>query len=303
MSYMKSYIKSIIFLSCIFVGGNYVCGMENNKMPEPVPGRTIIATFDIATAYVRKDVQIINDKYLDKKNTMTGIESIYIYKLGNNKEEQFEKFELCNETDGTVNKHYKFEKPGEYRLYYYFKEGIEDMSYMFSWCFFLTSLDFSNFNTDSVTNMSYMFAGCFFLTSLNLSDFRTDSVVNMVAMFRGCSSLTSLNLSDFKTDSVVNMAAMFERCSSLKSLNLSNFNIDKVVNMKGMFCGCSSLKTLDLSDFNTEKVNEKDDLFYGCFNLKRVTTNDEYIESLFKDSKAVRVLNPNSCCCPCCKNK
>ena len=301
---MKSYIKSIIFLSCILAGGNYVCGTEFNQNVEPAikEGRTIIVTFDIANANVNKGVQIINDRNTDK-NTRTGIENIYIYKLCNNKEEQLEQMEPGNGVDGIVNKHYKFKKQGEYKICYYFKEGIEDMSYMFSGCSSLTSLDFSNFNTNSVTDMSGMFDGCFFLTSLNLSDFRTDSVVNMAAMFRGCSSLTSLNLSDFKTDSVVNMAAMFERCSSLKSLNLSNFNIDKVVNMKGMFCGCSSLKTLDLSNFNTEKVNKKDDLFYGCFNLKRVTTNDEYIESLFKDSKAVRVLNPNSCRCPCCKNR
>ena len=98
------------------------------------------------------------------------------------------------------------------------------------------------------------------------------------------------------------MAAMFEKCSSLTSLNLSNFNTDKVVNMRGMFYGCSSLKTLVLSNFNTGSAKKKYDLFYGCSNLGKVTTNDEYIESLFKYNKAVQVFKPNSCCCTCCKN-
>ena len=301
---MKSYIKSLIFLSCILLGGSHVCGMKSNKMPEPAPGRTIIATFDIDEGNVNKDVRIINDRNANK-NTRTGIESIYICKLGNNKEEQLEQMEPGNEIDGTVNKKYKFKGQGKYKIYYFFKEDlmITDMSYMFSNCPFLTSLDLSKFNTQKVEDMSYMFSWCFFLTSLNLSDFKTDSVVYMAGMFRGCSSLKDLNLSDFKTDSVVDMSVMFERCSSLKSLNLSNFNTDKVVNMSGMFYGCSSLKTLVLSNFNTEKVNKKDDLFYGCFNLKLVTTNDKHIKDCFEGKGGVQVINPNSCCCPCCKNR
>ena len=46
-----------------------------------------------------------------------------------------------------------------------------DMSYMFSNCRALTSLDVSSFNTSNVTDMSHMFSHCEILTSLDLSHF------------------------------------------------------------------------------------------------------------------------------------
>ena len=54
---------------------------------------------------------------------------------------------------------------------------------MFSWCYSLTSLNISKFNTDNVTDMRYMFSGCSSLTSLNLSNFNTNNVTNMSGMF------------------------------------------------------------------------------------------------------------------------
>ena len=58
--------------------------------------------------------------------------------------------------------------------------------------------------------MSYMFSYCSSLTSLNLSNFNTNNVKNMSAMFIGCSSLTSLNLSNFNTNNVKNMRGIFD---------------------------------------------------------------------------------------------
>ena len=94
------------------------------------------------------------------------------------------------------------------------------LSYMFSGCSSLTTLNLSNFNTQSVTNMSYMFSGCSSLTTLDLSNFNTQKVTNMSYMFYNCSSLTDLNLSSFKTQKVTNMTSMFNGCSKLKSVTL-----------------------------------------------------------------------------------
>ena len=44
------------------------------------------------------------------------------------------------------------------------------MSYMFSDCFYLTSLNLFNFNSNNVNHISYMFSGCSSLTSLNIED-------------------------------------------------------------------------------------------------------------------------------------
>ena len=46
------------------------------------------------------------------------------------------------------------------------------MSYMFSDCFYLTSLNLFNFNSNNVNHISYMFSGCSSLTSLNTTDQR-----------------------------------------------------------------------------------------------------------------------------------
>ena len=68
---------------------------------------------------------------------------------------------------------------------------------MFSGCSSLTSLDFSNFNTQNVTNMEYMFYNCYSLTSLDLSYFNTQNVISVDSMFSGCNSLNYIDISSF----------------------------------------------------------------------------------------------------------
>ena len=150
--------------------------------------------------------------------------------------------------------------------------AVTDMSYMFSKCSSLTSLNLSNFNTSAVTNMGQMFYGCSSLTSLNVSNFNTSAVTNMSEMFYGCSSLKSLNLSNFNTSKVTNMNGMFFGCSSLTELNLSNFNTAGVIDMRWMFENCSSLKTI----FNTQtwRCGQSWDMFKGCTQLRGAVKYD-----------------------------
>ena len=70
---------------------------------------------------------------------------------------------------------------------------VKDMSYMFSACKALTSLDLKNFNTQNVTNMEQMFANCEALISLDLKNFDTQNVTDMRKMFSGCAALTTIN--------------------------------------------------------------------------------------------------------------
>ena len=119
----------------------------------------------------------------------------------------------------------------------------------------ITSIDFGeNFNTANVTDMSYMFSGCYNLTSLNLSNFNTANVRDMDGMFWGCTSLTGLDLSNFNTENVIYMGFMFDSCSSLTSLNLSNFNTANVNYMEYMFCNCSRLTSLNLYNFDMSSI-------------------------------------------------
>ena len=121
-----------------------------------------------------------------------------------------------------------------------------------------------------VTNMSDMFYYCYFLTSLDVSNLNTSNVTNMYGMFNTCSSLTSLDLSNFDTSKVTDMSYMFKDCN-LFSLDLSHFDTSKVTNMSGMFADCRSLTTLDLSGWDVSNVTNMNRMFENCRSLETIT--------------------------------
>ena len=82
---------------------------------------------------------------------------------------------------------------------------MEDMFYK---CSSLTSLNFSNFNTNNVKDMSYMFYNCSNLISLKLTNL-DNNIIDMRCIFIDCTKLTSLNLSNFNTNNVKDMDNMF----------------------------------------------------------------------------------------------
>ena len=146
-------------------------------------------------------------------------------------------------------------------------KDITDVSYMFSGCSSLTSLDVSSFDTSNVMNMSSIFSGCSSLTSLDLSGLDTSNVTDMGVMFSGCSSLTSLDVTDFDTSNVTNMRNMISYCSNLTSLDVSGFDTSNVTDMGSMFSICSNLTSLDVSGFNTSNVTDMGSMFSGCSSL------------------------------------
>ena len=165
-------------------------------------------------------------------------------------------------------------------LKYLNTEQVTNMSYMFSDCSTLSSLDLSNFNTAIVTNMSYMFSDCSTLSSLDLSNFNTAIVTNMSYMFSDCSTLSSLDLSNFNTAIVTNMSYMFSDCSTLSSLDLSNFNTAIVTNMSYMFFNCANLSSLDLSNFNTAIVSDMSLMFGSCSTLSSLDLSNFYTKEV-----------------------
>ena len=185
--------------------------------------------------------------------------------LGNKNKEITKKCVLYLNNTKINNVNYTFLKK-EYRFEIQFEESLINLSNMFSYCSYLTSLILSNFNINKVIDMSYMFSSCS-LTSLYLSNFNSINVKNMSYMFYECSSLTSLNLSNFKTDNVINMSYMFFNCHSLKYINLYDFNTCNVNNMSYMFTNCHSLNVLNLSNFKTDKLINSTYMFYDCSSL------------------------------------
>jgi surface protein len=97
-------------------------------------------------------------------------------------------------------------------------------------------------NTSEVTNMSWMFTNCKKLTSLDLSHFNTSKVTNMNSMFGACWGLTSLDLSSFNTSKVTNMYNMFYNCPDLRTIYVGNgWSTAAVTNSTNMFTNCTSL--------------------------------------------------------------
>ena len=158
-------------------------------------------------------------------------------------------------------------------------EKVTDMQGMFKECSNLTSLDLSNFNTENVTDMNGMFYGCTKLESLDLSNFNTAKVTDMTYMFYGCDALTSLDLTSFNTAEVTNMSNMFRLCLALTSLDLTNFNTAKVEDMSCMFKSCKALTSLDLSSFNTAEVTNMTQMFNNCPALTTIYASDNFVTS------------------------
>lgn len=137
-------------------------------------------------------------------------------------------------------------------LSYLDTSNVTDMSYMFE-STYLLSLDLTNFDTSKVTSMSGMFRWCEHLSSINLSSFDTSNVTYMSNMFAYCRALTTLDLSNFDTSKVTDMSSMFDNCG-VTSLDVTSFNTNLVTNMFNMFCRCDKLSSLDLTSFKTTQV-------------------------------------------------
>lgn len=155
----------------------------------------------------------------------------------------------------------------------------QDSSRLFASCGNLTSVDFSNFNTASVTNMNYMFYECKKLISLDLSGFDTANVTGMESMFSFCHELTSVNLSGFNTAKVTDMGFMFCYCYKLTSVDLSDFNTANVTKMRHMFGACNSITSLDLSTFDATKVTNLERML-SCSYLNTVTVSASLAQKL-----------------------
>ncbi len=129
------------------------------------------------------------------------------------------------------------------------------------------SIDFGGlFDTRNVTNMSFMFSNCFDLVSLDVTCFNTSNVTNMESMFSLCSDLTSLDVSNFDTAKVTTMYFMFSH-SGYEQLDLSNFDTSNVTEMAGMFCCCDELAFLDLSNFTVSDATHLYLMFDSCDSL------------------------------------
>ena len=147
---------------------------------------------------------------------------------------------------------------------------VKSFKGLFEYCKCIEKIDFKKFYRNNINDMSYMFTGCSSLKEINLSKFNTNNVVDISNMLWGYISLIKLDLSNFNTINVTNMSSMFSRCSSLKEVNIENLHTDNVTSMSCMFSGCSSLRVLNLSSFRIDNLEDMNFMFSGCSSLKEI---------------------------------
>ena len=111
---------------------------------------------------------------------------------------------------------------------------ITNMSYCFSWCSSLTTLDSSSWVLSAVTGMAFCFLNCSSLTTLDSSSWVLSAVTDMRSCFQNCSSLTTLDSSSWVLSAVTNMANCFQNCYSLTII--SNLNFQNITDMSSFYC-------------------------------------------------------------------
>lgn len=156
----------------------------------------------------------------------------------------------------------------------------------------LQSVTLSNFSADHATDMSYMFSGCVALQSIDFGDgenvFNTSSATNMKWMFNNCNQLTNLDMTGFDVSKVTDFEKMFYACYNLEELDLSNFNTDKGTNFKDMF-GTESGKISNLTTIyatNQFVVNNDTTAMFGAglTQLKGGNETDfDYVTNVLND--------------------
>ena len=93
----------------------------------------------------------------------------------------------------------------------------------------LESIDFNGvFDTSKVTDMTYMFSLCESLETLDVSSFDTSNVKAVSAMFSECSSLKGLDLRNFDFQDISKTNQIFEWCTGLKEVKANNLHIKPV---------------------------------------------------------------------------
>ena len=176
----------------------------------------------------------------------------------------YKSFDVSTDGDGTIMLWYYDDggeaTNGKYDVYVGSDNGkvsIENGYRFFTSFSYITSIDFTFFETSNVTSMERMFEYCGSITDLNLGSFNTSNVTTMQSMFGFCSSLTNLNVSSFDTSNVTNMGAMYNRCSSLVNLDLSSFYTPKLKDVGSMFEGCKSLSTIDMTSMYFQGISDE----------------------------------------------
>ena len=173
---------------------------------------------------------------------------------------------------------------------------VTDFKEMFSECSKLVTLNLSGLNTSVALDMSYMFNNCSRLSTLTLPKITAASVTTTESMFYNCSSITDLDLSSFKATSLENANSMFEGMKALKTLTLSGWTPTNLTTAKAMFKDCNVLESVDVKNWSSSKITNTADMFRDCNALTSLdltawnTTSITDMSRMFEDCSNLEIL-------------
>ena len=161
---------------------------------------------------------------------------------------------------------------------------------------FISSIDFSHFDSSRLSNMNSIFSGCTDLVTVDFTNFNWSNVKDIGYMFYACVSLKSIDLSNFDISKITNMERTFQSCESLESVIFPESSPQNLENMDYLFYYCSSLASIDLSKFDLSKITDMYDMFHGCYSLESVTfpeslQNVEDMGSMFSECLSLKSID------------
>ena len=169
--------------------------------------------------------------------------------------------------------------------------GNTSVSYLFSGCSSLESMDLSWMNVSSLKTMSYLFNGCTKMHTIDIHGLATRLVTSMSYMFNNCSSLVNLNMSGMDMSALTGITYMFNGCSSLESLDLSEYDFAAAASQSAtyMFANMTSLKTLDLSGIKWASNKNVTYMFYNNRSLEKLDIRNWDVSKITSSSNYTSV--------------
>ena len=135
-------------------------------------------------------------------------------------------------------------------------------SSIFRNCDALTTPDFSNWDTSSVTNMQEAFNGCALFNG-NISTWVHSGVTNVYRMLINAVAFNQ-DLNTWNTSGVTNWYEMMRNCTAFNG-DVSNWSVKGSLN--SIFLGCTSFTGTGLSTWDTSNATSLTGLFSSCTSL------------------------------------
>ena len=151
--------------------------------------------------------------------------------------------------------------------------NVTDMSYFYSYCKSIVSLDevgFFDLDFSNVTNMKYFFAGCESLIEVNAQNLELPKAQDLSYFISDCDSLVSVDLSGTSIPNATNMYDFLYNCDNLKTVNLSGMSSDNLVDMSSALSYNPLLENVNLSHCGGKSLQSISYLFNYCTSIKKI---------------------------------